>query len=182
MARHKKLKQNTRYSMLKYHPYRKGTNPNADRNTYRFMDFKDEDCKGHKKSVVYFSENFAKKHGRYFEKDEEIQIVIVPSSTKNKFSAGLRSLVANLQESFNIVFEEKVLLRIKTIPKAHLGGERNEEIHFKSIKCNPELIHDVPIILLDDITTSGSTLNACRKILRKKCGNTIFRVALGRTQ
>lgn len=56
----------------------------------------------------------------------------------------------------------------KEIEKLATGGNRNINIHFGSIEVNPNVsISGEVILVVDDVTTSGNSLYACRDILLK---------------
>ncbi len=75
------------------------------------------------------------------------------------------------------------LKRIKDIVPLHRGGNRMPQTHYDSIATfNKELINNKTVLLLDDVTTSGMSLEACERILKKKCGaKVVFKFAIWRT-
>ena len=46
---------------------------------------------------------------------------------------------------------------------------------------NPEVFKDKPILLVDDVATTGNTLNECARVLRKAGCEKIFCLVLART-
>ncbi len=76
----------------------------------------------------------------------------------------------NLRHSINIKLENKILIKIKDEKhQAHLHGrkERLENIIGSFIIKNPEIIKNKNIILIDDVTTTGATLEEAKKTLKK---------------
>ena len=60
------------------------------------------------------------------------------------------------------------IIRIKTVDKLATGGERDISVQKASLGVNPEMsISGDVVLLVDDVTTSGNSLRACRDILQK---------------
>ena len=73
------------------------------------------------------------------------------------------------------------LTREKSINKLATGGNRNIDIHFRSISTmnNMKIEGDV-VLLMDDVTTTGNSLYACKEILLKKGAREVEMFALGK--
>ncbi|MBQ7633684.1 MAG: ComF family protein [Alphaproteobacteria bacterium] len=70
-----------------------------------------------------------------------------------------------------------------TIPQVQLSGaaRRNNLKHaFTAVK--PQNIRGKKIVLIDDVATTGSTLNECAKVLHKAGAAAIYSLTLARTQ
>ena len=86
-----------------------------------------------------------------------------------------------------IINGKDLLERIKDVPTAHLGeGRATCEEHVQSIKCNDDDIldeKDVIYVILDDITTTGNSMTACKQILINNgvCKENIYTFAIGAT-
>lgn len=115
--------------------------------------------------------------------------VVIPSSDSEKKRTPIDYIVlfilSALNEKYYKKFELKyyfnALNRHTSIKKLAHGGNRSEEIHLASISCNLKFKEDECIILFDDIITSGNSMSACCKIL-KKCGaKNILCIALAQT-
>ncbi len=75
-----------------------------------------------------------------------------------------------------------VLVRHHTIEKLVTGGERGPEVHTGSIRvARPELVAGRCVIVLDDVTTTGNSLGACRALLREAGATRVGALALART-
>lgn len=62
------------------------------------------------------------------------------------------------------------------------GGDRSAEVHFNSIEVDPVVdIRGETFLLLDDITTSGNSLYACKRILLNHGASKVEMMALGKT-
>jgi hypothetical protein len=170
------------YSICDYPPYRGGTNPKINPDTYRIMDFKNPDHHKHKSTVSHFGKllNGGFERIAIYLETKDLQVAIVPSSKKGKISKGLEGVIECVSNA-RLTYNRDFLVRINDVPAAHEGGDRSIEKHYKSIvvKCIPN--PNVPLILLDDVTTTGNSLEACRAILEKVGVKQVFMVAIGRT-
>jgi Phosphoribosyl transferase domain len=111
----------------------------------------------------------------------DVVICCVPSHDATKTQSGIRTLAQRLALS-NRVDATHCLVRASTVPKAAHGGKRSVQIHLDSIRVNdPELIRDKEILLLDDVTTTGSSLVACQKLLIDAGARRVKCLALGKT-
>lgn len=69
-------------------------------------------------------------------------------------------------EQMNRMDAVDALLRVKTIGKLADGGERSERVHLESIVYNDKIqMEGMTAYLLDDVSTSGNSMRACREIL-----------------
>ena len=75
------------------------------------------------------------------------------------------------------------LLRYKTIPEQKTQKKRCEDTHLDSVKLKENInVNGKNIILIDDIRTSGSSLSACKKILKDAGANEVICFAFGKTK
>ncbi len=111
-----------------------------------------------------------------------IAICVVPSHMRNiRNDSGIAELARMLAWNGRI---DKVdyLLRVKTIDKLAYGGNRNVQMHLESIGVNLNMTIDGDmVLLLDDVTTSGASLEACRRILMKNGARRVAMLALGQS-
>ncbi|WP_310486386.1 phosphoribosyltransferase family protein [Chamaesiphon sp. VAR_69_metabat_338] len=115
--------------------------------------------------------------------DEEIAIVTVPPHRAGE-SSGIQKLASCLvQDNKKYIDAIRCLERFKTVPKSSQNlGSRNEHAHLDSIRMsNSSSIEDKNVILLDDVITTGSSTNACRKIISKRGAKEVKIVCLGKT-
>lgn len=109
-------------------------------------------------------------------------IAFVPSHDPAKHSAGLLALVTRLAANRNRIDASGCLVRTKIIQKLANGGDRSVDVHLNSIAVvNAEFIAGREVLLLDDVTTTGGSLFACRKLLLEAGAQFVQRVAIGRT-
>lgn len=116
------------------------------------------------------------------ELNDNIAIVTVPSHDPAKTTSGLKSLAAILAKDGNRVDASSCLVRTKKINKLAGGGDRSKEVHQKSIvAANVELLKDRDVLLIDDVTKTGNSLEACRDILLKAGARSVEMATIGKT-
>lgn len=131
--------------------------------------------------------------------DFELRLATVPSSNSDTVVNGIHGLVQNWETQVDwegISGPVDLFKRHTSIKSAHLGGDRSIEVHMNSIRIGPtfmEYIHSMdkewkqfffntPLLIFDDVTTSGNSLLACRKIAAAAGFRDIHLCALGKTK
>jgi hypothetical protein len=96
-------------------------------------------------------------------------VVIVPGHDPSKVSAGLKALAGEITKAGqNRVDASGGLVRTKKIDKLAHGGDRSEQVHLDSVAVSePRAIAGRDILLLDDVTKTGHSLQACRTLPRE---------------
>lgn len=108
-------------------------------------------------------------------------IATVPSSNSENASPGIRKLAIKLAGNQRID-ATSCLIRHKSIDKLATGGRRNQDVHFDSIQVqNPHLIQGQEVLLLDDVSTSGNSLLACKALLMDAGAKSVQCLVLGQT-
>ena len=136
-----------------------------------------------------YAKTFAKMMAKKFEMIEHLEydcIINVPMYKKKKKKRGYdqAELIAkDLSDILNIEFEKENLVRIKnTLPQSKVSFEQrqtNVKNVFKVL--DPDRIEGKNIILVDDIYTTGNTLNECAKELKQAGANNICYFTLAKT-
>ncbi len=93
-----------------------------------------------------------------------------------------KDVIEELDKKYGVHRIDKIdfLLREKTISKLAIGGERSYQNQIDSIKVNPGMsVSGDVILLVDDVTTSGKSLQACRDILLENGATRVAMFALG---
>jgi len=114
---------------------------------------------------------------------KNFMICVVPSSDPAKGNGGIGKVIEKLIKikNSNIEYDHNILTRIKKIPKrTNQGSNRSANIHEKSINIVGN-VSDKNILLIDDITTSGNSLFACKQKLLQANAKLVILFALGRT-
>lgn len=110
-----------------------------------------------------------------------IAIAVVPSHDKASSPSGIHQLAKALARNGRIDATE-CLVRYRKIPKLATGGGRSVDRHLNSIRVEGlEAIQGHEVLLLDDVTTSGNSLVACRQLLLEAGAERVKCMALGLT-
>ena len=120
-------------------------------------------------------------------------VFVVPSSKKGKWSNSICEGIIPLLERKGYRIFSKGLERVTDHPKQAQGGDRSMESNLNTIEAKisyDEIVYGRQedalsyAIIFDDITTSGSSFAACRKLLAEALDiseEDIFCIAVGKT-
>lgn len=115
----------------------------------------------------------------------QVHVVVVPSSKQKQWSKGLCAIAARICSGHGaLVDNSEALVRVKNIEKLATGGDRGVHVHYQSIEISPaaqQRLRGKTVLLLDDITTTGNSLQACALLLKQAGAAEIFPLAIGRT-
>ena len=132
------------------------------------------DYKFNEKSYLYKTfTNFLIKNEKLFEKIKSYYTIIpVPISKKRKKERGYNQsllIAREISRKANIGLETKCLYKIKnTIEQSKLNKEEREKNAQNVYELkNGQIIENKEVLLLDDIYTTGNTVNACCEVLKK---------------
>lgn len=106
----------------------------------------------------------------YFDEDSRswltIAVTIMPSHEKGKYGKNLAALACVLSARFEFKNFSYLIQRTRDKVKSTDGGIRSVDAHLETIGLAGEIDRSVDIyIVLDDITTSGSSLEAAKRLL-----------------
>jgi hypothetical protein len=149
-----------------------GDRSDYPQNSGRILDLKD----GSAKAAVHFGTVVGG------ELADNVVVATVPGHDPAKQSVGLRHLASELAKGGNRVDGWDCLVRTKKIDKLAHGGDRAEEVHIKSVKvAKPNAIKGKDVLLIDDVTKTGHSLAACKKLLLKAGARSVQCATLGKT-
>lgn len=112
----------------------------------------------------------------------DITICTVPSSDPVNTETGIIILAKRLAVSEKCIDGSSCLIRTKKIEKLASGGSREISVHFDSIKVfNTSLVKKREVLLLDDVMTSGNSLEACKKLLYDAGATAVQAMAIAQT-
>lgn len=116
--------------------------------------------------------------------DNQFVVVAVPPHTQGFPIHGIGILAKKLAENHpNIIDGTRCLYRYETIEALNQGGKRDKRVHLSSIRVdNEDLIKNQHVLLLDDIYTTGNSLDVCRELLEGAGAKTVKPYVLGKTQ
>ena len=141
------------------------------------------------KNKAYLYETFSKiilkdkKICGFFKKYDII--IPVPISRKRKIKRGYNQtylISKEIAKNLNLKCENRCLIKYKdTIEQSKLNkAERKTNLKDAYIVVNRKRIKDKNVILLDDIYTTGSTVNECAKVLKAAGANKIGVLAIAK--
>lgn len=169
-------------SLYDYHPW--NDSQNVDYVTFKILNLKkneSKDTESRHHSVRFFAKAL-KKSIIPLINFKNISCCIVPKSEKNKESTGMVELLKATKKDIGFTNTDNLLERVVTVDKAATGGARSVKIHKDSI--NVKNIDDIKyknILLFDDVTTTGSSLVACKQLLMDAQASQVIMIALGAT-
>ena len=149
-----------------------GNSSNYDRHSGRILDFKE----GRADAIEEFRGKVDALLGNDF------VIAVVPSHDPAKGPGALHKLAAALAGRLGRVDGSSCLVRHRKIAKLATGGDRNKQVHIDSIRVeHGALIRGKAVLVLDDVYTSGGSMEACMDLLRAAGAAEVRGVVLGRT-
>ncbi|MEP0857121.1 phosphoribosyltransferase family protein [Trichocoleus sp. DQ-U1] len=161
------------YYLRNYHPYKDGKNTCFDDWSGKILQLKEQ-----KQEIVNFWCEELKEHLNF---NDIFAIAVVPSHSANHRMSGIHRVAIELAKC-GALDATSCLRRYRTIDKLSSGGDRSLDTHKKSIELtNYSIINQQNVILIDDISTSGNSLLACKELLLEAGASQVKCVVLGKT-
>jgi hypothetical protein len=172
------LSFDTIMNLYVYHPWDGGKNPNIDKITNTLLNLKSD-----KDPAVNFFSKVAKTQLLDLVKTQKNKsYCIVPSHSKGDISNGLSRVIANIKNDFGFSNSTNPLKRIRTVAKSSTGGDRSVQHHLDSIEVVDEsVVKDKVVFLFDDISSTGNSMEACKKLLLEKGATKVVMISFGQT-
>jgi len=181
-------------SMMPYHPYHGGQNPNHDYNSQTLVYLKSpQGVYDENRKNLFYASVQQWLIGELTKIGFPVVIAIAPGSQANPYPYGfMHEIVDGIKHPFYA--GKMTLCRNITVPKsADNPGPRSKATHVGTISridvINPQTNLPVPhvfyqdkvVLILDDVWTSGSTLCACKDVVKEVPPMKIVLCAIGRT-
>jgi hypothetical protein len=156
-------------------------NPAFDKSTDgRLLDFKDGQEHAISAETIEFSKSL-----NQLELQANVLLAMIPGHKARDTNAGtpLARVVENLAKGDGrFVSSFETLIRFRDIDKLASGGDRGVAVHLNSIRVQqPPSVKGQTMVVLDDITTTGHSMDAARQLLTLAGAIRIGGIALGRT-
>ena len=133
-----------------------------------------QDIIANKSGKAFASERIAKRMAKDIQaKDWDFGLIIpVPNyKTDSKYNVKAPLLARNLSDNISIPYQNDVLVRIANSSRRYFGVTQRREAAKKDYRIsnnilkNNNLIKDRNVLLIDDVSTSGATIEVCRGLL-----------------
>ncbi len=112
----------------------------------------------------------------------EYTVCIMPAHDRGMYSVGLKLLARFLVDTYGMTDGVELVQRIKTHDRNANGGDRSIAGQLQTLAIDDRYaVVDKKILLLDDVTTSGNSILAVRRLLTDRGNNWFVSIALGRT-
>ena len=129
--------------------------------------------------IEYYVELTREVSGQSFFKDLDV-ISVVPSSDQYDFNTNVYMFALELGHEFGIPVSLSLVREISKPRSNQLGG-RGFDINYATISV-ADNVRGKRVLIIDDVETSGSTFNACRKLLNDAGAIEVKTLALAKTR
>ena len=156
-----------------YHPWGDGNNPEFDRFSQYVLDVKME-------YGSHWLPHFVKSIQAIITYSYSYVISVMPSHEQGIQQSGIRKIAEALCRP-PLINGTDVIVRNTTIPKKTSGGPRTIATELPTLSIeHQEKIRGMDVFLLDDVTKTGTSLNAGRMFLKRNGARVVACFALGK--
>ena len=114
---------------------------------------------------------------------KRMTICVIPSSSDNKTTTGMSMLAKLVLRDYGGRDGVSCLYRKVSIAAAHSGGRRSKSLHKSTIGVrDTSQIRGQEVVLLDDVYTTGVSMEACRELLLENGALSVIGFVLGWTK
>ena len=157
-----------------------GLNSSADEFSKQILRIKDKDLETIKKYAIQILKIL--KLPIYQDYLRNSIICVAPSSTKDNTDTGIKKLAQFLLKNLPLIDGIDLLIRTESIEKSSHGGHRSKDRHISTILIEEKnLIKNKNVFLIDDVKTSGATIQACNELLKKDWALQVIPMTLAET-
>lgn len=142
--------------------------------------------KGRRNYAGYYARELAKEFGEELEKlgvDLLVPVPVHPARLRKRGYNQAAILSENLSKELGIVSESDTLLRVKkTMPQKELSDAQRLKNLSQAFVVNPVVLNDLAglrVVLVDDIYTTGSTIESCSRVLLEAGVEKVYYLSLG---
>ncbi len=132
--------------------------------------------------IDFFVEEIIRRHGKEILSWGCDQIVPVPLHKKKKQKRGFNQaeiIAARLSKKLNIPYNSKTLIRVKdTRPQKKLNDIQRKKNVEKAFKIDRNIVKSNKVLLVDDIYTTGTTIDECSRVLLEAGAKDIYFVCM----
>lgn len=148
----------------------------------RILAFKNGDDAAVRQFADEMKEAMDDKYRGYMEKLSNTVVCVMPSHEAGQYSKGLTRLAAYLSFTYGMIDAEHLIKRKITHDKISTGGDRSVQKQLETLEVSTDyIIAGKDVIVLDDVTTTGNSIEAVRRLLRKYNVGKIYAQTLGKT-
>ncbi len=114
--------------------------------------------------------------------EDGVSVCVVPGHLRGQKNDSGIALLAHKLASVGRVDRVDYIVRTKSIEKLAAGGSRTMSVQRNSLGVNASMsVSGESILLIDDVTTTGNSLRACRELLLSHGAARVAMFALGAT-
>lgn len=148
----------------------------------RILAFKNGDDDAVRQFAAEMKEAMDDKYSGYTDRLSNTIVCVMPSHEAGQYSKGLTRLAAYLAFTYGMIDGEHLIKRKITHEKIASGGDRSVQKQIETLEISTDYaIAGKDIIILDDVTTTGNSIEAVRRLLYKYNVGKIYAQTLGKT-
>ena len=148
----------------------------------RILAFKEGDEDALRQFASEMKEAMDEKYKGELENLKDTVVCIMPSHEIGRYSNGLLRLAAFLSFTYGMIDGARLIKRTKNHEKISFGGSRAIQSHLETLEVSEDYqIAGKDIIILDDVATTGNSIEAVRRLLRTRNVGKVYAQTIGRT-
>lgn len=158
-------------------------NPKANKNTGLILDVKsyDKNPEAAKEAIKLYADAALEATKKLHQAMPIGVIALVPGHRAGTHSKILGVLAKFLAARLKISADPELLVRWRDIDKLATGGDRSIHVQCGSLRVSGPSLDGANVLLIDDVCTSGNSLNACDSLLKQHGASQVFSIVLGKT-